>query len=141
MRDLLARYPNQPGAGVLRQALSDPDLDKNINSGVERRFLRLCRHYGIPEPKVNLWIALPELFAAGGVEVDFCWPESRLVVETDGASDHSTFRAAVNDPARDRALRLAGWTVFRYPASDLRRFGEAAVREISAMLARQRAPT
>jgi very-short-patch-repair endonuclease len=35
-------------------------------------------------------------------------------VETDSATFHDTVRARRNDPARDRALMLAGWRVARY---------------------------
>ena len=40
---------------------------------------------------------------AGGVEVDFAWPDRRIAVEIDSALYHETERARINDPARDRA--------------------------------------
>ena len=46
-----------------------------------------------------------------GFEVDFRWPDRRLVVEVDG-SRHA-LRADADD-ARDNVLRAAGWTVLRF---------------------------
>jgi very-short-patch-repair endonuclease len=44
-------------------------------------------------------------------EVDFHWPAWRLVVEVDG--EHTRPRDVRNEPARDRVLKAAGWTVVR----------------------------
>ena len=79
---------------------------------MERRFLGLCRKALLPLPHLNAWIPLP--IPAGGLEVDFTWPDRRLAVETDSATFHGTTRARRNDPARDRAFMLAGWRVARY---------------------------
>ena len=68
-------------------------------SGAEDAFLRLVR----TEPLVNM-----ELL---GFEVDFRWPEQRLVVEVDGGQ-HALRTEA--DKARDRVLDDAGWTVLRF---------------------------
>ena len=44
-------------------------------SELEDAFLALCDAHDIPRPLVN---SIQE-----GVEVDFCWPAHRLIVETD----------------------------------------------------------
>jgi hypothetical protein len=49
-----------------------------------------------------------------GFEVDFHWPDTRLVVETDGHEHHRTRAAFERDRARDQALTVAGWTVVRF---------------------------
>ena len=48
-----------------------------------------------------------------GYEVDFHWPEARLVVELDGYEYHGTRQAFEDDRARDAALTAAGWRVIR----------------------------
>ena len=45
--------------------------------------------------------------------VDFCWPEERLIVETDRRR-HLSRAAFERDRARDQALVAAGWTVLRF---------------------------
>jgi very-short-patch-repair endonuclease len=49
-----------------------------------------------------------------GHEVDFHWPEHRLIVETDGWRFHRTRRAFEADRARDAHLHAAGWVVLRF---------------------------
>ena len=71
-------------------------------SPLEEAFLRLCDD----APIVN--------GAIEGFEVDFHWPDARLVVETDGHEHHGTPAAFERDRARDQALAAAGWTVLRF---------------------------
>lgn len=110
----------------MRGLVCDPDLGlgDGTKSRLERRFLRLCRSAGIPPPRVNFWIPLP--IAAGGYEVDCCWPEQRLVVELDSRRHHATTRAFRNDRERDRDLTLAGWRVVRYTWWDVAERAERA---------------
>lgn len=74
---------------------ADIEVDRT-RSELERRFLWLCRRHGLPEPAVNMPI--------GGLTVDFCWPEKRLIVETDGYQAHRGRAAFEHD--RDRDLKL-----------------------------------
>jgi very-short-patch-repair endonuclease len=55
------------------------------------------------EPLVNVGLL--------GFEVDFHWPDRRLVIEVDGG--HHALQAAIDD-GRDDVLRDAGWTVLRF---------------------------
>jgi very-short-patch-repair endonuclease len=75
-------------------------------SGLERRFLGLCRRHRLPAPEVNAPI--------GPYEVDFLWQAQRLVVETDGYNAHRGRLAFEADRARDAALTLLGYTVVRF---------------------------
>jgi len=49
-----------------------------------------------------------------GKEVDFFWPDARLIVETDGAATHLTRTAFENDRRRDAMLTRAGYRVIRF---------------------------
>lgn len=73
-------------------------------SGLEDRFLTMIRAHGIPEPRVNTRVE--------GLEVDFCWPELRLCVETDGPG-HERPRTQREDAERDARLETAGYRVVR----------------------------
>jgi very-short-patch-repair endonuclease len=48
-----------------------------------------------------------------GFEVDFSWPEQRLIVETDGHRHHGTRAAFERDRERDALLTALGWRVVR----------------------------
>jgi hypothetical protein len=101
---------DHPGAARLRNAAAD-DLPFT-RSELEDAFLTLCDRHGIPRPLVN---SLQE-----GIEVDFCWPEQRLIVETDGAH-HRTRAAVERDRARDALHTALGWRVMRFTKRQVRK--------------------
>jgi hypothetical protein len=75
-------------------------------SEMENRFLALCDEHGILRPLVNSHVE--------GEEVDFVWPEKRLVVEVDGYRYHRAPSRFESDRERDVVLSLAGWQVLRF---------------------------
>ena len=100
VRDAMARAHGRRKLDVLERAIELHRMGSaGTRSGAEDAFLRLVR----TEPLVNV-----ELL---GFEVDFRWPEQRLVVEVDGGQ-HALRTEA--DKARDRVLNAAGWTVLRF---------------------------
>ena len=86
--------------------LREPDLTR---SELEERFLALCRRAALPWPRVNSTVAVGDQC----FEVDFAWPESRLIVELDGRRFHDNAFAFERDRRRDRRLALGGWRVIR----------------------------
>jgi very-short-patch-repair endonuclease len=109
--DLLERHPARRGSRNLRSALQriteEPTGRKR--SELERRFVPFLRRYRLPLPRFNDWIALdPRSY-----RVDCHWPDLRLIVELDGWQGHSSRSAFQDDRARDRALRVAGYSVVR----------------------------
>lgn len=92
-----------------RDAGSDTALTR---SHLEREFLALCRRHRLPQPLVNARI--------GRFEVDFLWPEHRLVVETDGFEHHGDRDAFERDRARDADLQARGYRVLRVTHCQLR---------------------
>jgi predicted transcriptional regulator of viral defense system len=99
------------GAKRLAEAMAH-DLTHTTRSPLEDAFLELCDAHGIPRPLVNTVIA--------GFEVDFCWPEQRLIVETDGRAHHGTRAAFERDRARDARLTALGWRVMRFTDRQVR---------------------
>jgi very-short-patch-repair endonuclease len=81
----------------------EPDLTR---SELERIFLRLCRRHHFPQPEVNARI--------GPHEVDFLWPDRRLIVETDGYRSHGNRAAFESDRARDARHQSLGFKVLRF---------------------------
>jgi hypothetical protein len=75
---LLVRHRGRRGAKMLRRLL-DFERDHGLSrSQAERTFLGLARAAGLPLPKVNTRV--------DSFEVDFIWPEQRLIVEVDLAA-------------------------------------------------------
>jgi very-short-patch-repair endonuclease len=108
--DLLARSNGHRGTAALAAASArqEPRLTR---SELEARFLKLVRNAGLPEPLVNLTLTAPD---HPRLEVDFCWPTHRLIVETDGWDTHHTKAAFERDRRRDAALTANGWRVVRF---------------------------
>ena len=109
---LHVRIPaGHPGAKRLQEATAH-DLTHTTRSPLEDAFLELCDAHGIPRPLVNTVVE--------GYEVDFCWPEQRLIVETDGHAHHGTRAAFERDRARDARLTALGWRVMRFTERQVR---------------------
>jgi predicted transcriptional regulator of viral defense system len=138
LHEILERLSGVNGTAVVRRIVGRPghDLDAQTRSRWELRFLEICRATDIPMPRVNEWIPLD--VPAGGLEVDFSWPDLRLVVEVDEEAGHTTIRARKNDPRRDAALRAGGWRVLRVAESDFGDVRAIAARVRSSILARRR---
>jgi very-short-patch-repair endonuclease len=101
---------DHPGAKRLREAMGR-DLTMTTRSPLEDEFLTLCDRYEIPRPLVNATVE--------GFMVDFCWPDDRLIVETDGRR-HRTRAAFERDRARDALLTAVGWRVMRFTTRQVR---------------------
>jgi very-short-patch-repair endonuclease len=109
--DVLSRAGGHRGAAVLRAVIGDYAAPTPTRNDLEEAFLAICRAAGLPEPKVNVWIALEPT----GYEADFLWPAQRLIAETDGRDPHTTRLAFEHDRIRDQRLMLAGYRVVRFP--------------------------
>ena len=100
-----------PGTQRLRDAAGRA-LPTTTDSPLEDAFLELCDRYGIPRPLVQPLVE--------GYRVDFCWPEQRLIVETDGYEHHGTRAAFERDRAKDAQLTVRGWRVLRFTEPQVR---------------------
>jgi hypothetical protein len=127
VQQTLARHPDHPGATRLKRALSLYREDELTRSELEQAFLALCDAHGIPRPLVNHLVE--------GEEVDFFWPEQRLVVETDGRGTHLTRAAFERDRARDARLLVLGYRVLRFTELQVRLDGSSVAQTLCAVLA------
>jgi very-short-patch-repair endonuclease len=123
LADLKARLSPAQFAAALREAeflrlpvgdligSRDPSLDpiaqgRRARSELEQRMLAICRRHRLPQPAVNA--------SVDRYEVDFLWPEARLIVEVDGWEAHGTRSAFEQDRGRDARLTLLGYRVVRF---------------------------
>ncbi len=122
---LIDRHPGKVGSRRLRRLLAEHGIGgSRERSGFERDFVDFCAAHHLPAPEVNAVIC--------GEEVDFCWPASRVIVETDGYEFHRTRFAFERDRRRDRALVAVGWRVIRVPT--LRTGRRALARDLRRLL-------
>ena len=125
---LIARSHGRHGLKPLAAALAayrpEPAFTREE---LERRFLALCREAGLPPPAVNIWL--------GDKEVDFLWPDERIVVEVDGWDTHRTRAAFERDRARDAQLTAQGYRVIRFTWRQITQEPHTVIALLSALFA------
>jgi hypothetical protein len=111
LRARLVHHRGQPGVARLRTWL-DRRTFRLTRSRLERFFLPLAKEVGLPVPETKVWI--------NGFEVDFLWPDLRLVVETDSLLHHRTPAQQSRDHMRDQVHTAAGFTSLRFTHEQVR---------------------
>jgi very-short-patch-repair endonuclease len=105
LRTLLDERPNQQGSTPLRQLLAERPLPlSEVRSILEEIILETCAEHRLPLPVTNV----PVL----GYEVDFLWPDEKLIIEADGGDHVGPKRD--DDNERDAEFMLAGYLPRRY---------------------------
>jgi very-short-patch-repair endonuclease len=131
LNEQFSRYPRHRGAAALKEVIHiEPRLTR---SEAERRLLHLIRAARLLEPRTNA--------RAGRYEVDFLWPEHRLVVEVDGYAFHSSRSAFERDRRRDAELGAMGYRVIRITWRQIVEEPEATIAILAAALAAQPLPS
>jgi hypothetical protein len=125
----LGLHPRQPGRRRLVDLLGmvAERGAADLRSALEVRMMQLCDDHGLPTPVANVPLA--------GILVDFHWPGTRLVVETDGYAYHSGRAAFERDRERDQELALAGYTVVRFTYNQVTRTPETVAQRLRRLLA------
>ena len=115
--DVLARHPGRRGIRKVRAALAriEEEPSGRRRSPLEERFVPFLRRHRLPIPRLNAWLE------AGGrrYQVDCLWPGTTEIVELDGWQGHGTKSAFRDDRARDRRLRVAGYSITHLTWSQL----------------------
>jgi very-short-patch-repair endonuclease len=106
IQEVLERNPRRPGTKALRSLIAalDPQT-RRTRSDLEVAFLQLCRDHRIPTPISNGKVE--------GIEVDFHWPGTNLIVELDSYEYHRTPAEFDRDRRRDAELMAKGYVVLR----------------------------
>lgn len=130
--DLVKRYPRRRGVARVRLALErlkdEPSGPKR--SLLEKRFAPFLRRRHLPMPYFNA----PILLGGKRYVVDCLWPDSKEIVELDGWQGHRTRTAFREDKARDRRLKVAGYSVTRLTWNQLDDEPEAVAADLRALL-------
>jgi uncharacterized protein DUF559 len=95
----------RPGLARVKRTI-DRRTFTYTRSRLERAFIPIALKAGLPRPLTCVYVS--------GFEVDFWWPDLRLVVETDGGTFHRTPAQQRADRRRDHAHIGAGLTPLRF---------------------------
>jgi very-short-patch-repair endonuclease len=99
-------------------------------SKLEERFAPFLRRNRLSLPRFNDWIVLGD----DRYQVDCHWPGIGLIVELDGWEGHGSRTAFREDRARDRRLKVAGYSVTRITWNQLDDEPEAVAADLRALL-------
>jgi very-short-patch-repair endonuclease len=127
LADVLDRSRGRPGIKALRKLGALADGGGPIRSEAERRMLALLRTAALPVPKVNARV--------GRFEVDFVWPDHKVVVEVDGYAFHAGKHSFERDRERDATLVARGYVVLRVTWRQLIARRDAVIARVAAALA------
>jgi predicted transcriptional regulator of viral defense system len=106
LEQLVEEANGRRGRKVMRRLIHEVSpIAVDARSPTEVDFLALCREASLPLPHVNVLVE--------GSLVDFYWPSSRLVIETDSWGFHGDRRAFEHDHETTLKLTLAGYKVLR----------------------------
>lgn len=128
LRQALDRLTRAPGRSRLIELLGHQTHASVTRSRAEERLLGVIRKARLPEPLLNAQVA--------GHEVDFYWPQARLVLEIDGFQFHSTRRRLERDRRKDDDLTAAGMSPIRATARQAERDAVAIVVQVGQALTR-----
>jgi very-short-patch-repair endonuclease len=130
--------PTHPGRRALR-ALLDKLPDRRTESALETMAWQLFCDEGIelPQRQHNVRDADGKFVA----RVDFAFVEARVAVEADGYGSHSKPRDWRRDRARQNALVMLGWIVYRVTWDDVTRRGRELVNEVVLLVASRKRAT
>ena len=117
-----------PGSAAIRLLLAEGSAPAFTRSEAEKRVLELIRRARLPNPQLNARLQ--------GYEVDFLWPNQKLVLEVDGFAYHSSARSFANDRRRDAVLTAHGYRVIRVTWNDVTKQPEATLAILAQALAR-----
>lgn len=123
---LLGRCGRHPGAFRLRRALALYRPPRFTRSGLERHFLDLAEHVGLPRPVTG--------YNEAGYELDVYWPELRFAVELDVFETHGTREAFEEDRLRQEDLKLAGVELTRVTGRRLEREPDRVLERVARLL-------
>jgi hypothetical protein len=127
LRGLLAESVGRWGRQRVRRAFDH--VDARSESPPESWVRVACALGGLPAPVPQFDVVHDGTWLA---RVDLAWPEAEVLVEYEG-EHHFDGLQIVRDDVRLRPLVLAGWTVIRLSAADLRSMDDV-VRRIAEAL-------
>jgi hypothetical protein len=118
------------GTVALRALLAERSDANLVDSGFERRTLRLIAGSGLPPPVTQHHIVDGDFQCW----LDIAWPAHMLALECDSLAHHQGERAFRWERVRRRHLAALGWTVLEFTYREVTRQSSMVLREIARHL-------
>jgi very-short-patch-repair endonuclease len=128
VREALTRIgPCRKGAPLLHALLTEREDGSGLSrSDGEIALSEALLGSGLPRPVRNYQLI--------DYEVDFCWPELKVIVEVDSYRWHLRKASFDSDRAEDAALEARGYTVLRFTAKQIADEPLVVIAQIAAAL-------
>ncbi len=115
------------GTVKLRTLLEERGMGEDlVDSGFERRALRLIKNSALPSPVTQHQIRDGNFVCY----LDLAWPAQRVAVECDSIEHHLSVAAFRWDRERRRRLNRLGWRVLEFTYKDVVERGPMVIQEI-----------
>jgi hypothetical protein len=114
VRAMMERQPRRKGVALLRE-LAPRVRPQEVRSWLEVDMVPFLVSIGAPPPLINAYVRTSK----GLEQVDFYWPELKLVIECDGYEFHGGPSNLTADHLKDRRLRAARLRVERVSYDEL----------------------
>lgn len=118
------------GTVALRALLAERGVGELVDSGFERRALRLISGSHLPRPVTQLRIVDGDFECV----LDLAWPDHLVAMECDSLRHHMGERAFRWERRRRRGLVALGWTVLEFTYREVTREGPMVIRELDRHL-------
>jgi very-short-patch-repair endonuclease len=119
------------GTTKLRALLQERGyVGDKVDSGFERRALRLVRSGGLPEPVLQHQVRDREFVAY----LDLAWPDAMVAMECDSVAHHLSVQAFEHDRSRRRRLIALGWTILEFTYAEVTRNPAMVLAELNRYL-------
>lgn len=118
------------GTVALRTLLAERGIGDLVDSGFERKALRLIENSALPRPVTQHHVRDRDF----DCYLDFAWPARRVGMECDSLQHHLGERAFRWERKRRRCLIALGWILLEFTYDEVTRHGEMVLRELSRHL-------
>jgi predicted transcriptional regulator of viral defense system len=133
MHELLSHHPRAQGRHRLHEVLELLDMS-GVRSRSDAEVATLSQMVAAELPTPVLGHLARDDGGRIIAELDLAYPDLMIAIEVDGFQWHSSPRQKRTDEARQNRLVLAGWTVLRFSAADVRARPHHVVATIRAAL-------
>jgi hypothetical protein len=113
-----------PNIGTLRELVATLNPDRPIVSDGATVLLEIIREAGLPIPCPEFEVPTK----SGSRYLDFAYPDHRLALEVDGATDHARETVFLDDRDREELLRDLDWDFERFTGRQLNNRAKCATR-------------
>jgi len=129
LASVLGACPNWPGVKQARRVVEF--ADERAESPLESVARVVFAQFGLDPPELQATVRTP----GAAFRVDFLWAKHKVVVEADGLMKYKDGQDVIDQFARDRHLRDAGYRVVHFTWKELFETPEVVIRRIRAAVA------